>query len=125
MHNPVESAGADGWAQEPGPFTSTCPGCEGAQLQQDLSAADLERLLHDVRPIEAYCVMGDQLWPITVRERVGLAKVLAANEHLLEPVGEAVVFTSVECDEFWDLCPRERAVLARALFGSGGALRES
>jgi hypothetical protein len=58
-------------------FTSTCPRCTRDQPQRGFSRAALERLFRRGYPVEAYCVMCDQFWAISVRERVALARLLS------------------------------------------------
>jgi hypothetical protein len=106
----------------------------------------LQVLLRDGQPIEAYCVMCDQFWPIKVRERVELAKAVADGEAMDESVpftaicptcfeeqpqrgysgtalrgflegDQAIEAYCVKCDAFWDIGPQERAALTRALAG--------
>jgi hypothetical protein len=61
------------------PFTSLCPKCKHAQSQSGFSRAELRRLFDRGHPIEAYCVVCDDFWAISVRERLELAKVVAAD----------------------------------------------
>lgn len=144
----ADSTRADALMQDSLPFTSICPRCRGSQLQHGLSTATLQRLLGDGQPVEAYCVMCDWFWQISPRERVAVAKTLAANEHVPEHADVPVQFTSkcpkclveqpqqgysrvvlssllarnhaieaycVECDEYWDVSPRERSGLVGTL----------
>ena len=54
-------------------FTSTCPRCEREQTQS-FTKTSLRRLLDAGYPIEGYCVMCDQFWALSTRERLQLAK---------------------------------------------------
>jgi hypothetical protein len=60
-------------------FASTCPHCECEQVQDGFTVADLMRLLYSGYPVEAYCVVCDEFWPISVQKRVELGEVVAAN----------------------------------------------
>jgi len=102
-----EGAAANSLMRESMPFTSTCPTCAAQQLQHGFSPAALQRLLQDGHPIEAYCVMCDRFWPVGMRERVDLAKALAANEDLAGPVDETIPFTSV-CPKCFEEQPQQR-----------------
>jgi hypothetical protein len=53
---------------------SRCPRCMREQMQS-FTRANLRQLLNAGHPIEAYCVMCDQLWALSIRERLQLAKV--------------------------------------------------
>jgi hypothetical protein len=44
------------------------------EQMQSFTKASLRRLLDAGHPIEAYCVMCDQFWALSVRERLQLAK---------------------------------------------------
>jgi hypothetical protein len=57
---------------EPIPFVSTCPGCTQRQPQRGFSRAAILRLLNGGYPIEAYCVMCDEFWSISLAERVAI-----------------------------------------------------
>jgi hypothetical protein len=61
------------------PFMSMCPTCKDNRAQLGYSPWGLLRRLNDHRPIEAFCVICNQFWPITTHERMRLAKDL---EHL-------------------------------------------
>jgi hypothetical protein len=54
-------------------FTSTCPRCQREQTQS-FTKNSLRRLLDAGHPIEGYCVMCDQFWALSTRERLQLAK---------------------------------------------------
>jgi hypothetical protein len=47
---------------------------------QSFTKANLRRLLDAGHPIEAYCVMCDQFWALSVRERLQLAKVALSRD---------------------------------------------
>ena len=59
-------------------FISTCPTCQREQSQEAFTAAALMRLLERGYPIEAYCTICAQFWPINLRERAELAFVLSS-----------------------------------------------
>jgi hypothetical protein len=59
---------------EPESFPSVCPTCKDARLQAGYTRRSLLRLLLRNRPIDAYCVICNQYWPISVQERVRLAE---------------------------------------------------
>jgi len=58
-------------------FVSVCPNCKDARAQAGFGGRTLLRLLHHNQPIEAYCVVCDEFWPISVSERAALATALA------------------------------------------------
>ncbi|MBV9725032.1 MAG: hypothetical protein JO299_07645 [Gammaproteobacteria bacterium] len=58
------------------PFMSICPRCNEPRLQLGYSRWGLLTRLEGDRPIEAGCVICDQLWPITPSERMALAREL-------------------------------------------------
>lgn len=58
------------------PFMSTCPTCNEPRLQMGYGPWGLIRRLKGDRPIEAWCVTCDRFWPISVQERLALAKEL-------------------------------------------------
>lgn len=60
-------------------FASTCPHCEREQVQDGFTVADLMRLLYSGYPIEAYCAVCDEFWPISLQKRVELGEVVAAT----------------------------------------------
>ena len=64
-------------------FLSTCPRCTREQLQQGFSPAAVQRLLDSGYPVEAYCAMCDQFWPISAPERAAVASRLGAEENSL------------------------------------------
>jgi hypothetical protein len=68
----ITDAGTESLMHGPIPFTSTCPRCTREQHQRGLSHAALRGLLDKGYPIQAYCVMCDQFWPISARERAML-----------------------------------------------------
>jgi len=61
------------------PFMSMCPTCSEPRSQVGYSPWGLLRRLNDHRPIEAFCLVCNQFWPITAQERARLADEL---EHL-------------------------------------------
>jgi hypothetical protein len=58
------------------PFVSMCPTCSEIRSQVGYSPWGLLRRLNDDRPIEAFCAICNQFWPITAQERVRLAEEL-------------------------------------------------
>ena len=70
----ITGVGADSLTHGPIPFTSKCPRCTREQHQRGFPRAALRRLLDKGHPIEAYCVMCDQFWSISARERAALAE---------------------------------------------------
>ena len=65
----ITGAGTESLTHGPIPFTSMCPRCTREQHQRGFPRVALSRLLDKGYPIEAYCVMCDQFWPISPRER--------------------------------------------------------
>ena len=57
-------------------FTSVCPKCNDVRAQGGFGSRTLLRLLDRNQPIEAYCVVCDEFWPISVGERAALARAL-------------------------------------------------
>jgi hypothetical protein len=71
---PVSSAKTDAAAKHQSVlFTSKCPRCLRDQTQS-FTKPSLRRLLDAGHPVEGYCVMCDQFWSLSVRERLQLAK---------------------------------------------------
>jgi hypothetical protein len=58
------------------PFMSLCPKCKDVRSQLGYSLRALLRLLNGNHPVEAYCVICNEYWPISPQERVRL------GEHL-------------------------------------------
>ena len=58
-------------------FMSMCPNCKDMRSQRAFSNRTLLRLLELRLPIEAYCVVCDDFWQISVAERDALAQELA------------------------------------------------
>ena len=58
-------------------FMSMCPNCKDVRSQRGFSSRSLLRLLERRLPIEAYCVVCDDFWPISAPERDALARELA------------------------------------------------
>lgn len=56
------------------PFMAVCPKCKDVRSQAGYSPRSLFWLLNRDRPIEAYCVVCDEHWPISVQERERLAE---------------------------------------------------
>ena len=59
-------------------FESVCPKCKDVRRQEGFSSRSLLRLLQRNQLIEAYCVVCDEFWPISVSERAALAKALTS-----------------------------------------------
>jgi len=62
-------------------FVSTCPSCKRQQPQEGFTVETLARLLNGGFPIEAYCVMCDVFWPVSLQKRVELAEEVAATSE--------------------------------------------
>ena len=63
------------------PFVSKCPGCTRDQPQNGFSRSALQRLLDGGYPIEAYCVICDEFWPVSLWQRLTLAeRLLSAGQ---------------------------------------------
>jgi hypothetical protein len=73
----ITGASTESLTDERIPFTSTCPRCTREQPQRAFPRTTLGRLLDRGYPIEAYCVMCDQFWPISPRERAILRGALS------------------------------------------------
>ena len=59
-------------------FMSVCPRCKDVRSQGGFGSRTLLRLLQRGQPIEAYCVVCDGFWPISVSERAALARALTS-----------------------------------------------
>ena len=59
-------------------FSAACPQCKREQLQTAYTVSDLMRLLYGGYPVEAYCVVCEDFWPVTVQKRVELGEMVAA-----------------------------------------------
>lgn len=55
------------------PFASTCPKCQ-VQRAQLGSRTALQKLLDHGHPVEAFCEVCDEHWPISPRERAEVAR---------------------------------------------------
>jgi hypothetical protein len=63
------------------PFVSKCPSCTRDQPQTGFSRSDLQRLLDGGYPVEAYCVICDEFWPVSLWQRVTLSeRLMSADE---------------------------------------------
>ena len=63
------------------PFVCKCPGCTRDQTQNGFSRSALQRLLDGGYPIEAYCVICDEFWPVSLWQRLTLAeRLLSAGQ---------------------------------------------
>jgi len=60
-------------------FMSTCPNCKDARFQQIYGFRALVTFLVHYQPIEAYCAVCDEFWPISADERAELAWLLLTN----------------------------------------------
>lgn len=56
---------------------SMCPNCKDVRSQRGFGSRTLARFLKRNLPIEAYCVVCDDFWPISAPERDALALELA------------------------------------------------
>ena len=54
-------------------FAAKCPGCQYDHPQDGFTVASLQRLLERGHPIEGYCVICDDFWQISDRERARVA----------------------------------------------------
>jgi hypothetical protein len=79
-------------------FVSTCPHCQRDQSQDSFTLADLLRLLDGGYPIEGYCVICDEFWPISLRERVRVGEVVAAFDEGHSPPEESDRLTQFQPD---------------------------
>jgi len=77
----ITGARTDSFTHGPIPFTSTCPRCARERPQRGFPRTALGRLLDKGYPIEAYCVMCDQFWPISPRERAMLRGALSRSNE--------------------------------------------
>jgi hypothetical protein len=59
-------------------FVSVCPKCKDVRRQEGFGSRTLFRLLRHKQPIEAYCVVCDEFWPISISERAALVRALAS-----------------------------------------------
>jgi hypothetical protein len=59
---------------EVAPFAAMCPKCHDVRFQHGYSPRSLSRLLAREQAIEAYCVVCEELWPISAGERRLLAE---------------------------------------------------
>ena len=59
-------------------FVSKCPTCMRDQAQ-GYSRGDLRRLMGRGHPVEAYCMMCDEYWPLSPPERASLMAELAPS----------------------------------------------
>jgi len=59
-------------------FMSVCPKCKDVRRQEGFSSRSLLRLLQRNQLIEAYCVVCDEFWPISVSERAALVRALTS-----------------------------------------------
>lgn len=82
----LASSGTKGWAHanvrlpDSLGFMSTCPNCKDVRSQQIYGLRALIRFLVDNQPIEAYCAVCNEFWPISANERAELAWLLVTDE---------------------------------------------
>jgi hypothetical protein len=57
-------------------FVSTCPNCKDARFQPGYSFHGLVTFLVSSQPIEAYCAVCNEFWPISANDRAELAWLL-------------------------------------------------
>jgi hypothetical protein len=77
----ITGASTESLTREQIPFASTCPRCTREQHQRGFTRAALSKLLDKGYPIEAYCVMCDQFWWISPRERAMLRAALSLPDE--------------------------------------------
>lgn len=58
-------------------FSSTCPKCRITRSQRGNRAA-VQRLLDSDYPVEAYCEVCNECWPISPGERAEIARAVAS-----------------------------------------------
>ena len=81
----LATSGTKGWAYtdirlpDSLGFMSTCPNCKDVRSQQIYGFRTLVRFLVDNQPIEAYCAVCKEFWPITANERAELAWLLVTD----------------------------------------------
>jgi hypothetical protein len=75
---PLEDQGMNAYRRAPIPFAfaSICPKCR-VHRSQHRNRALLRRLLADEHPIEAFCEVCEEYWPICPRERADIARDIA------------------------------------------------
>jgi len=66
---------------EVAPFAAVCPKCKDVRLQRGYTPRSLFRLLGNNHPIEAYCVVCDEFWPISAKERRALIERLVSGRE--------------------------------------------
>jgi hypothetical protein len=70
---------------EPTSFFSKCPTCGHPRLQSGYAQGALVHLLDTGQPINAYCVICDRQWPITIQERYAVVRGIAAMDQHAPP----------------------------------------
>lgn len=63
------------------PFAAVCPKCKDVRLQRGYTPRSLFRLLGCNHPIQAYCVVCDEFWPISAKERRALIERLVSGRE--------------------------------------------
>ena len=63
------------------PFAAMCPKCKDVRFQRGYTPRSLFRLLGSNHAIEAYCVVCDQFWPISAKERRTLVERLVTGRE--------------------------------------------
>jgi len=58
-------------------FKAICPTCGREELQKTLTFAALERLIDGCYPIEAYCAVCDDFWPVNIQKRVEIIEAVS------------------------------------------------
>jgi len=58
-------------------FASICPRCRREQPQSTFDVASIVRLINGGYPIEAYCAVCREFWPIDLQKRVELIEAVA------------------------------------------------
>ena len=60
-------------------FKAICPTCGREELQKTLTFAALERLIDGCYPIEAYCAVCDDFWPVNIQKRVEIIEAVSQS----------------------------------------------
>ena len=64
---------------QPFAFVATCPTCKRAQLQNAFTRDAIARLLDGGYPVEAYCIVCDEFWTISLQKRVEIIETIATT----------------------------------------------
>ena len=63
------------------PFAAVSPKCKDVRFQRGYTPRSLFRLLGCNHPIQAYCVVCDEFWPIGTKERRALTERLVSGRE--------------------------------------------